>query len=288
MPVLSIIAGGLMFGAGMVLASGCTSKTLIRLGSGNLKSLVVMLVLALFAYMTLRGIFAVWRVATIDRVVIDFGVAQTLPALLAAMLGQPAELLERWIGPLIALPMLALSLASRELWRHEPGAIIGGLVIGAVIVAGWWTTGWLAYVPEHPDTLEPAFIATQLNRPESLSLVAPYAYTMELLTLWSDQSRKLTFGIACALGIVGGSFLHALATGSLRQEIFPDTTDFWRHLAGAALMGTGGVLALGCTVGQGLSGLSVLSLGSFIATLAIVAGAVGMMKFDVWRLSREA
>jgi uncharacterized membrane protein YedE/YeeE len=286
LPVLSIILGGLMFGAGMVLASGCTSKTLIRLGSGNLKSLVVVLVLGLSAYMTLRGIFAVWRVATIDRVTIDFGVAQTLPALLTRLLELPAERVEHWSAPLIGLVGLGLALKSRELWRHERSAIAGGLAIGMVIAAGWWVTGWLAYVPEHPDTLELAFIATQLNRPESLSLVAPYAYTIELLTLWSDQSRKLTFGIASALGMVSGSLLYALATGQFRQEIFPDAQDFRRHLAGAVLMGVGGVLALGCTVGQGLSGLSVLSMGALLATGAMITGAVAMIKLDERRLSR--
>jgi uncharacterized membrane protein YedE/YeeE len=285
LPWLSIIIGGLMFGAGMVLASGCTSKTLIRLGGGNLKSLIVFLVLAISAYMTMRGLFAVWRVASIDRVVIDFGVSQTLPSLLAAHSGSNGRALENWIAPVIGAMLLALALASRRLWLEERGAIAGGLVIGLVITAAWWTSGWLAYVPEHPDTLEPAYLATQLNRPEALSLVAPYAYTLELLMLWSDQSRKLTFGIAAALGIVAGSFLHSLASGGLRSEIFPDARDFRRHLLGAVLMGCGGVLALGCTVGQGLSGLSTLSVGAVLATASMIAGAVAMMRWDYRQLA---
>lgn len=286
LPWLSIIVGGLMFGAGMVLASGCTGKTLIRLGAGNLKSLVVFLVLGLTAYMTLRGVFGVWRVATIDRVFLELEAAQTLPALIASASGAGGASFERWIAPVIGAGLLTFSLASRTLWREERSAVWGGLAIGGVIIAGWWTTGWLAFVPEHPDTLEPAYISTQLNRPESLSLAAPYAYLIELLTLWSDQSRKLTFGIASALGIVVGAFVHARMTGRWRAEIFPSASDFGRHLLGAALMGTGGVLAMGCTVGQGLSGLSTLSLGALIATASMIAGAVAMMKFDYWRLAR--
>jgi uncharacterized membrane protein YedE/YeeE len=284
LPWLSILLGGLMFGAGMVLASGCTSKTLIRLGAGNLKSLVVFLVLGLTAYMTLRGVFGVWRVATIDRVFVELEPGQTLPALIAAASGWAG--IEPWITPLIGAGLLLIALARRTLWHEERSALWGGLGIGLVIAAGWWTTGWLAFVPEHPDTLEPAYLATQLNRPESLSLVAPYAYLIELLTLWSDQSRKLTFGIASALGIVVGAFVHARLTGSWHAEIFPNAGDFGRHLLGAALMGIGGVLAVGCTVGQGLSGLSSLSLGAVIATASMIAGAVAMMKIHYWRLTR--
>jgi uncharacterized membrane protein YedE/YeeE len=286
LPVLSLIVGGLMFGAGMVLASGCTSKTLIRLGGGNLKSLVVFLVLGISAYMTLRGLFASWRVATLDRVVIDLGTPQTLPALIASALDQPVALLDRWLTPILGGGLLWVGLSSRELWQHERSAIVGGVGIGAVITAAWWATGWLAFVPEHPETLEPAFIATQLNRPESFSLAAPYAYTLELLMLWTDQSRKVTFGIASALGIVCGSFLSALVARRLKLEIFPDAGDFLRHMAGAVLMGSGAVLAMGCTVGQGLSGLSVLSLGAIIATTAMIGGAAAMMKIDEWRADR--
>lgn len=288
LPWASHIVGGLMFGIGMTLASGCTSKALIRLGGGNLKSLVVFVVLGVSAYMTLKGLFGVWRVASVDRLAIDLGVSQDLPSLLAAATGIAQASADRWVAPVIGLTLAAVSLASRELWQVERSAILGGILIGGVVVAAWYVTGHVAFVEEHPDTLEKAFIATQGNRPESLSLVAPYAYTIELLMFWSDKSRHLTFGIATALGMVGGSLLYALTHGGWREEIFPDAADFKRHLAGAVLMGVGGITALGCTIGQGLSGLSTLSLGAIITTASIVAGCALTLKIDYWRMMRAA
>ena len=288
LPWLSHIVGGLLFGIGMTLASGCTSKTLIRLGGGNLKSVLVFLVVGISAYMTLKGLFGVWRTASLDQVVIDLGVSQELPALLAAASGTDAALLGRWLPPLIGLAIVLAALASREMWRDEPSAIAGGAVIGLIVVGGWYVTGHVGFVEEHPETLEAAFIGTQGNRPESLSLVAPFAYTLELLMFWSDKSRHITFGIATALGMVAGALAWAIVTRSWREEVFPDASDFRRHLLGGVLMGAGGVIALGCTVGQGLSGLSTLSLGSFITTAAIIVGSVLTMKIDLWRMMREA
>jgi uncharacterized membrane protein YedE/YeeE len=288
LPWASHLIGGLMFGVGMTLASGCTSKALIRLGGGNLKSLLVFFVLGISAYMTLKGLFAVWRVASIDRLSIDLGTSQDLPSLLAAATGIAQASADRWVAPMLGLALLMSALASRDLWRTERDAIVGGLVVGGVVVAAWYVTGHLAYIEEHPDTLEKAFIGTQSNRPESLSLVAPYAYTLELLMFWSDKSKHVTFGIATALGMVGGSLLYALTHGGWREEVFPDATDFKRHLLGAALMGAGGITALGCTIGQGLSGLSTLSLGAIITTAAIIAGCALTLKVDYWRMMREA
>lgn len=285
---LSHVVGGLMFGAGMTLASGCTSKTLMRLGSGNLKSLLVFLVVGVSAYMTLKGLFGVWRVAILDRVVIELPASQELPALIAALIGADPANLARWFPPLLGMAALVLALASRDMWGPDRDPILGGIVIGLIIVGGWYVTGHIAHIDEHPDTLEEAFIATQGNRPESLSLVAPFAYTLELLMFWSDQSRHLTFGIATALGMVAGSLAYALATGAWREEVFPDAADFKRHLLGGVLMGAGGVTALGCTIGQGLSGLSTLSLGSIITTASIIAGCALTMKIDYWRMMREA
>src|SRR6266702_1592289 len=161
--------------------------------------------------------------------------------------------------------------------------IAGGFVIGAVIVGGWYVTGHLGHLAEDPRTLEETFIATNSGRPESYSFVAPVAYTLELLLLWSDQSRIVTFGIAGVLGMAAGSAAMALATRTFRWEGFASTEDLVNHIVGGVLMGFGGVTALGCTIGQGLTGMSTLAIGSVIASLSIVAGCVAALKYQYWR-----
>ena len=203
----SNIVGGLLFGIGMTLASGCTSKTLIRIGGGNLKSLVVFVVLGVSAYVTLKGVFGVFRVGTLDRLSLKVGKSQDLPSLVSGWTGLSQPTLELWLPLAIGIALLAFVLSSRHVWRRD--ALLGGVVVGLLVVGGWYVTGHLAYVQEHPNTLEEAFIATTANRPESLSLVAPFAYTLELLMFWSDTSRHVTFGIATALGIVVGSLAYA-------------------------------------------------------------------------------
>ncbi|RIK95804.1 MAG: transporter [Burkholderiales bacterium] len=283
---LSNLAGGLLFGIGMTLASGCTSKTLIRIGGGNLKSVVVFVVLAISAYVTLKGLFGVWRVNTLDTVSVQLPSTQDLPTLVATAWGLPVAAVARWLPPLAAAALLVFVFSDRQARGFD--TLLGGVVVGLTIVGGWYVTGHVGYVAEHPETLEEAFIATNGNRPESLSLVAPFAYTLELLMFWSDQSKHVTFGIATALGIVAGSLAYALLTRTYHEESFPDAADLKRHVAGAVLMGFGGITALGCTIGQGLSGLSTLAVGSVITFFSIVAGAALMMKLDYWRLMREA
>ncbi|MCC7058667.1 MAG: YeeE/YedE family protein [Burkholderiaceae bacterium] len=283
---LSNLVGGLVFGIGMTLASGCTSKTLIRMGGGNLKSVVVFVVLGISAYVTLKGLFGVWRVNTLDLFQVQFATSQDLPTLLAAAVGVERAVIESWLPLTIGALLLAFVLSSREARGRD--ALLGGIVIGLTVAGGWYVTGHLGYVAEHPDTLQEAFVATNGNRPESLSLVAPFAYTLELLMFWSDTSKHVSFGIATALGIVAGSLAWALLSRTWREESFPDAADLKRHITGGVLMGFGGITALGCTIGQGLSGLSTLALGSIISFLAICAGAALMMKIDYWRLMRSA
>ena len=274
---LSHLVGGLVFGVGMVLASGCGSRTLVRLGGGSLKALVVALVLGISAYMTLRGLFGVWRMRWLDAVVVDLGTTQALPQLI----GGPAQAIAFGYGALF----LALCLGHRAAWRAGP--LLGGLAVGTCVVAGWYVSGHLGHVAEHPETLEEAFIASNSGRAESLTFAGPYAYTLELLLLWSDTSRAVTFGIASALGVVAGAAAHALATRSFRLEGFHQPSDLLRHLAGATCMGFGGVTALGCTIGQGISGLSTLALGSILTTAAIVAGAALAIQFELRVVRRK-
>jgi hypothetical protein len=166
--------------------------------------------------------------------------------------------------------------------------VIGGVLIGAVIVGGWYVSGHIGYLAEDPATLEEKFVATNSGRAESFSFTAPLAYLLELLILWTDQSRVMTFGIAGVLGMLVGSAAMALATGTFRWEGFTTTEDLVNHVVGGMLMGFGGVTALGCTIGQGLTGVSTLALGSFLAFGAIIAGCVAANKYQMWRLERTA
>jgi uncharacterized protein len=283
---LSCLVGGFMFGFGMTLASGCGSKTLIRIGAGNLKSLVVLIVLAISAYMTLRGIFAVARVNALDPLRFDtaaFGAGRSdLSSVVDALAGGGGAL--RLAVPLLVAAAVALFvLASRD-FRASGTMIFGGVVIGAIIVGGWYVSGHIGHVTEDPRTLEEAFVATNSGKAESFSFVAPTAYLLELLMLWTDQSRIVTFGIAGVLGMGAGSAAVALATHTFRWEGFASIEDLVNHIAGGVLMGFGGVAALGCTIGQGLTGISTLALGSFLALGGIIAGCVAALKYQYWRV----
>jgi len=282
---LSYLVGGACFGVGMVLASGCGSKTLIRIGGGNLKSIVVFLTLGLVAYMTMRGIFGVFRVNVLEKAVITFPGGQDVPALLtAAGMAPNTAFLLAVLG--IGGSLTAFCLLKRDFLTVDN--LLGGLGTGLAVVAAWYVSGHIGYLPEHPDTLEEAFLATNSGRMESLTFVAPQAYTLELLMLWSDTSRKMSFAIATVLGVIGGSAAWALLTRSFRWEGFAGIEDTANHLIGAALMGFGGVVAMGCTVGQGITGFSTLALGSMLTFLAIIGAAAATLKFQYWRLMREA
>ncbi len=283
---LSYIAGGLLFGIGMTLASGCGSRTLIRIGTGNLKSLVVAIVLAITAYMTLKGILGVFRVAALDSVGATFAGGQDLPSFIARALGLDKKLVLAALGLALACGLLAFVFRAREFRTFDN--VLGGLVVGLVVVGGWVLSGNVGHLAEDPATLEEKFLATNSGRMESFSFVAPQAYLLELFMLWSDKSRVMTFGIAAVLGMVAGSLAWSLATRSFRLESFRDAEDLINHLAGGALMGFGGVLALGCTIGQGISGLSTLALGSFLAFFSMIAGAALTMKVQYWRLMKQA
>ena len=282
---LSYLLGGSCFGIGMVLASGCGSKTLIRIGGGNLKSVVVFLVLAVVAYITMRGVLGVFRVNVLDKAVITFPGGQDLPALLTVT-GMRAETAFRLAVLVIGGGLTAFCLLNREFWTVDN--LLGGFGIGLAVVAGWYVSGHLGYLAEDPETLQEAFLTTNSGRMESLTFVAPQAYALELLMLWSDTSRKVTFAIATVLGVIAGSGAWALLTRNFRWEGFASVEDTASHLLGAALMGFGGVTAMGCTVGQGITGFSTLALGSIVTFLAIVAGAVATIRIQYWRLLREA
>lgn len=286
---LSLVVGGTVFGVGMSLAGGCANKNLIRVGGGSVRSLVVLTFLAISGYMTLKGLFGQWRATWLDPVSLDlarFGWKdQGLPSLLSAAGVAPAS--ARWVAAgSVAILLLGFVFADRR-FRANPTQWLAGVALGALVAGGWYVSGHLGF-GENPDTLETGYFGTNTRTIESLSFVAPLSYTLELLMLWTDKSLHVSFGVATAIGVMLGSAAWALATRSFRWEGFASLTDLRNQLVGAVLMGFGGVTATGCTVGQGLSGVSTLAIGSFIALASIIAGAVATLKYITWRAEQEA
>ncbi len=286
-PLLTFLIGGLTFGIGMTLASGCGSKTLFRLGGGNLKSLVVFVFMGFAAIATLKGIFGAFRVSvlTAPSVTTHLDHSQMLPAFLPGIGGLDAPGMQMLGAAVIAAALLIFIFKSKQ-YRKESDNIIGGLVVGVIVVAAWYVTGYIGYA-ENLDTLEMTFMGTATRLAESMSFVAPSAYTLEHLGYWTDTSNVLTFSITSAFGVVLGSFIYAMVSKSFRWEYFTSAKDMASHMIGAMLMGFGGITAMGCTVGQGISGVSTLSLGSFVALLSIIAGSAITMKVQYYLMMRE-
>jgi hypothetical protein len=282
--LLGPVLGGLLFGFGMVLAGGCGVKTVVRMGGGSLKSLVVFLVLGVTAYISLRGALAVLRVEWVEPVAVNLATRQDLPSIVAATTGVRLATLQAAFALAIGGGLVGFALARRDFWRLDN--LLAGVAVGGVIGGLWFVSGHLGHVVEHPQTLDEVFLGTQTGRMEALSFVAPVAYTLDWLMFFSDASRALTIGPVAVMGVLAGSLAWSLATREFRWEGFRDTEDTANHLVGGALMGFGGVLAMGCTVGQGLSGVSTLAIGSIVAWLSIIAGAVLGLRYQSWRLER--
>lgn len=281
---LSALVGGAFFGFGMVLASGCGSKTLVRIGGGSLKALVVFFIMGIAAFATLRGITAVVRAKTLDTVAWD-APAGSLPALVSHLSGGSMGNSGVIVALVIAAALLLWVVSSRSFWSVDH--VLAGVGVGGSVVAMWWVTGYLGFVPEHPETLESVYLGTNSGQMESLTFTAPMAYTLDWLEHFSDTTKTLTVGVVSVLGVVFGSFLYSMATRSFHWEGFRGTQDTALHIVGAVLMGIGGVTAMGCTVGQGLSGLSTLSFISAIAVVGIVLGALAGLRFQLWLVMRD-
>jgi len=283
---LSYIVGGFLFGVGMTLGSGCGSKTLIRIGAGNLKSVVVFVFLGVAAYMTLRGLFGAFRVNVLEQASFTLAGGQDLPSLLARALGGDKSTWVLALSALVGGGLVAFAYASKD-FRANFDYTLGGVVTGLVVVGGWYVSGRIGYLAEDPQTLQEAFVATNTGRMESFSFVSPMAFSLEYLMLWTDKSKIVTYGIASAAGVIVGSAAYALASKSFRWEGFRDAEDTGLHILGGILMGFGGITALGCTIGQGITGFSTLALGSILTFAAIIAGAAATMKWQYWRMARE-
>lgn len=289
LPWLSLSVGGLVFGVGMTLAGGCTNKNLLRVGGGSVRSLVVLTFVAISAYMTLKGLFGQWRASLLDPVSLNLGERGWsdigLGTLLSKLTGMDAKQALLIAAALVVVALLIFVFKDKR-FRANPVQIAGGLVLGALVAGAWYLTGHIGF-GENPDTLEMVYFATNTRTLESFSFVAPMAFSLEMLMLWTDSSLHMTFGIASVLGVVAGSAVYALSSKSFRWEGFASLQDLRNQLVGGVMMGFGGVTALGCTVGQGMSGLSTLSLGSLIAITAIVTGSVATLKYILWKAEQD-
>ncbi|MGQ0456733.1 MAG: YeeE/YedE family protein [Hyphomicrobium sp.] len=267
---IGALGGGFLFGVGMVYAGGCPSRALVRAGGGDVRAAFTLLVMAIAAYASLSGVLGGARVALDLTTALDlsrFGVAsQDLPHVIATFAGAPAMSTTFVVAALVAILALRL-IGPGDRWRH----LAGGLGVGFIVTLGWALTGLAA------DDM-----ATQPVTPSSLSFVKPVADAID----WIERSTALgwpSFAATSVFGVLAGGFAAALASRSLRVQGFADASDMKRHVFGAAAMGVGGVFALGCTIGQGVTGLSTLSIQSFLAVGAMLAGAV----YAVERLQRS-
>ena len=280
---LAAIVGGATFGIGMTLAGGCGQRTLVRVGGGNLKSIVVFIYLGYAALVTLRGIFGSFRVNYLQapEVTLHMDHLQTLPQMLH--LDATGSLM---LALGLAIALLIFIFANRD-FRGNSDGILSGVVVGLVVVAGWYVTGKMGF-GEDPDTLEMVYLGTNSHLAESMTFVAPVGYTMDYWAYWTDTATVITFGIASVFGVGVGSFIYAILHKTFRWEFFTSPQDLVRHIIGATLMGFGGVVAVGCTIGQGVTGVSTLSIMSFVVLASIIAGAAITMKIQYALMMRSA
>lgn len=282
---LSYLVGGTLFGYGMMIAPGCPQRCLVKAGMGDLKAAVTLVLLAVIALMTIRGAFAGLRVGLLDSAGIALGGPQDLGSLLARVVPLPAGLL-RWV--LVALLVAGVAaFAWRQRARLDRMAWFAGTAVGLLVTAAFWLTGRVGFLPEHPETLEPAWLGTLTRRPEGLSFSAPLANSLDLLTLWSDKATVATFGVMLALGVVVGSFVSAKLRGEFRVEAYTSAREMRQNALGALLMGFGGVTAVGCSVGNGVTGMALLSGGALLAVAGMVAGSLLALRVQMRRDAAE-
>ena len=252
--------GGLLFGYGMVMSNGCGSRALVLLGRGNLRSFVVVIVLGIVAMMTLKGLIAPARIALVQASQTTT-LVNSVPLLLSGL--GLSEITARMVAASIISAALIIFAFANVSFRRSPGQISAGLSIGLLVAAGWFASGYLG-----ADDFNPTPVV-------SLTFIAPTADALQYVML--STGSTLNFGIATVGGVFAGSLITALATGRFHWEGYQSPRHMLRSAGGAALMGAGGVMAFGCSVGQGLTGFSTLALTSLVAVAGIMAGtALGL------------
>ena len=271
--------GGFLFGVGMVLARGCPVRNLVKLGQGNLQSLPVLMVMALTAYaMTRTSLYADWFLPWVGSLSLNLTLFGIPRQDLASLFGGGAGL-ALVLALVVGVAFLTLSARSLAPSTAHRGKIwLGGGLIGATVAAAYWLTGGplgqkAIEAAEMMDTL-PEGLGTQ-----SFTFAAPLGDLVHYLSHPAATSA-ITFGVVAVAGVLLGALLSALARREFAVQRFGAPREWARTLTGAVLVGVGSVLAMGCTVGHGLSGIAVLALGSFVGLAAILAGAWSALKVE--------
>ncbi len=284
------ILGGLMFGIGMTLASGCANKNLIRIGGGNLKSIVVFFVVGLAAYAMTRTdfygvVFHSWMAPiSPDLATLDIP-DQSIGTILGSIFGldNPSDL-NLYLGSILALGLLLIIFKAKD-FRGSGELLFAGISIGALTMIGWYVTAG-SMGQEWVETAEFMEVPPPGVGPQSFTFVNPMGETLVFLQ-GGAELNLITFGVATMFGVILGSFIYAIVSRSFRIEWFASFKDFVNHIIGAILMGIGGVLAMGCTLGQGVTGVSTMALGSFIVLGTIILGSALTMKVQYYKLVYE-
>jgi len=284
------LLGGFMFGIGMTLGSGCGNKTLIRLGAGNLKSGVVLILIALSAYLMLwtnffNNVFLVWMGPTSIDLAARGISSQELATVVGGLFGaQSSATLHMVLGAILVLALLAFIFKSAD-FRSNRDNVMAGIVVGAAILVGWYVTGghlgkeWFDWADF--AEVRPSRVAVQ-----SYTFISPTGDAVRYLQHPGDFSL-INFGIVALVGVIAGSFLYSVITRSFRIEWFANGKDFANHAVGGVLMGIGGVLGMGCTIGQGITGVSTLAIGSVLTLVSIIFGSALTMKVQFNMLDEQ-
>ncbi len=304
------LLGGILFGIGMTFASGCGNKTLIRVGGGNIKSIFVLLIIAVIAYFMVNPLPAMPGLnpkgdqTLMSLLFYDWirPMAITLsgPSDLGSIVGgENAGMWRLIIGLVVGLGLVIYAFRSAEFRKFDN--LLAGIVVGGAVLAAWYLTanigltladethtmrgvveGWDFIMDD--GTGKPASAAAWST--QSFTFINPMGQTLGYAAS-GFESKLLTFGVMALFGVIAGSFLWAIVSRSFRIEWFVDFKDFMMHVIGAILMGFGGVLAVGCTIGQAITGASTLAVGSFIAFAGIVLGSAVTMKVQYYKLVYE-
>ena len=275
--ILSYILGGILFGIGMTLAAGCGQRNLVRVGGGNLKALIVVLVLGITAYMTMRGLLANVRLNWVYAVNADLtnqGISnQGLFSYIGSLFNlEDIGWLNKIGGFIVAFGFIVYAFKHEE-FRKSFDNVLAGIAIGLCVVAAWYVSGYVGQDDFDPVT------------PQGMAFIGPTGNSISYLMTFTGA--EINFGIAIVFGMITGSFLYAIFSGNFRIETFSNKSEMVNHLIGAALMGFGGVLSFGCTIGQGVTGMSTLAVGSILTLISIIFGSALTMKVQYHMLDEK-